>query len=1310
MNEREDRNVHHYMSEHRSKRRWHKVITFLSGIIVFCTVYALILPAVTLAQAEMKCSAEVVETTPGNNLVLDLAVSANTEEQDIYYYLSTQQDNAGPSAAFDGNDTAVINDSLNREVELHRQYEEDGSVGYWFVLGKHEDDIYISIPCTNGIGKMLPVSSEKVIEKIVETEEITPQPELIESETVGQETTETGVEDNAEIQTEEIIPEEKQLPEMEENENIPQQSEPIVEYITVPYTDWIVETGNPELTGSFKVVYGSGTTLENAKEDAGRQIVDESETVELNWISEEEFNRKHEVVVSEMEPENSDPEISEATDATEDIEEDQTEETIAEEDVEIETVEYTATTPDGISVSVEVNQNAFEQDVSLVVKNLNQDTLEYQQAKQTLDESEQIIYDGFLALDIHFEDEKGEEVEPDEASGEIRVRINAESKIPDTADTDSVVIQHHIETTEHQADSVVVLEEVAGPESETGTVEIMESEQTDDTGRNLIAEFEVKQFSIFTVTWADSTHNATLRIHYVDELGREIADERIEEKFNPARQSEDRVLCSDYAKNLIGSGYYYQGAYTAPTDGNSVAYVTYVDDETRTDFGFRYRITSEEIWGFLGINGEQGVRGGNIADLYLRYRYVFSEDTDDTFIHDVETEYSDYGPESGQVMDSGGTNTSTESDGVSVSKTLDPTEIENVFDITLSVTTKTKVDEVEQVQPLDVVIVMDISNTMKSTFSGDTNGRKRCDVAVEAASNFIKQFQEASQSLSCERKVGLVLFNTGLVEGFDLSECKTEQQKNGMISRLKEVVERYRDDTDYDLNYKPDGGLRRFTNMETGIVKAQQMLEGTGSQNKYMIFLTDGFPTTYGLPGTSYTTKVNGKNETSTNGIIPYDSEGSIMKNRITGHPCTYGTSYSDTAAHWAEEHAKEAKSLGIRIFSIGVDVKGQSIANYESQESSSHSVIEAIGNTQSSWRKAGTYVIDDIAQGGFEGWLENQIGSGPGYYFDSTDTNGLLNAFQTIFDTIKQQTEYAVSASWVAEDPITSDQNSDYIEFIDFFNRANQLNNGALTGSAGVDRENTATWNSITDTISWDLKNSGYQMKVVDGVTYYTYSLKYRVRLENEKEGFVDSESYYTNGKTTLLYREVINGSLRERKRIKFPIPQVQGYIEEFMFYKIRSDNKVGLSGAEFTLTHSSDCNVCHGDNTPVTLKSLTGISDEHGVVSFKGVPSGHDYILTETKAPPGFIILSDSYRIGVHYNSAHTDAEITWTDSDGKQNVINTEKPLNIENEVRYELPNTGGSGTEKMMIIGFILVMISGGILLYRQKNNRGGGITP
>lgn len=42
------RKVRKYNNAYKRRKLWHKIVMFLSGIVVFCTTYALILPAITL--------------------------------------------------------------------------------------------------------------------------------------------------------------------------------------------------------------------------------------------------------------------------------------------------------------------------------------------------------------------------------------------------------------------------------------------------------------------------------------------------------------------------------------------------------------------------------------------------------------------------------------------------------------------------------------------------------------------------------------------------------------------------------------------------------------------------------------------------------------------------------------------------------------------------------------------------------------------------------------------------------------------------------------------------------------------------------------------------------------------------------------------------------------------------------------------------------------------------------------------------------------------------------------------------------------
>ena len=94
---------------------------------------------------------------------------------------------------------------------------------------------------------------------------------------------------------------------------------------------------------------------------------------------------------------------------------------------------------------------------------------------------------GFAALDIHFADAAGNEVEP---NGDVYVVIDADGLLPEDVDPASVTVQHHAQ----QDDGQVTLETVADAADATEGVVAVEE-------KAISAAFPVDSFSHFTVTW-----------------------------------------------------------------------------------------------------------------------------------------------------------------------------------------------------------------------------------------------------------------------------------------------------------------------------------------------------------------------------------------------------------------------------------------------------------------------------------------------------------------------------------------------------------------------------------------------------------------------------------------------------------------------------------------------------------------------------------------------------------------------------------------------------------------------------------------
>ena len=104
------RNAEKYTLAHKRKRRWQRAVTALSGVVVFCTTYALILPAITM---EKKC--EIPEHTHTEACYTQVTsrekrVLACQVESDVVVH---QHD----SACWDENGSLVC---TLPEIELHR--------------------------------------------------------------------------------------------------------------------------------------------------------------------------------------------------------------------------------------------------------------------------------------------------------------------------------------------------------------------------------------------------------------------------------------------------------------------------------------------------------------------------------------------------------------------------------------------------------------------------------------------------------------------------------------------------------------------------------------------------------------------------------------------------------------------------------------------------------------------------------------------------------------------------------------------------------------------------------------------------------------------------------------------------------------------------------------------------------------------------------------------------------------------------------------------------------------------------------------
>lgn len=574
-----------------------------------------------------------------------------------------------------------------------------------------------------------------------------------------------------------------------------------------------------------------------------------------------------------------------------------------------------------------------------------------------------------------------------------------------------------------------------------------------------------------------------------------------------------------------------------------------------------------------------------------------------------------------QVSDSGGI---TSNSDVSVSKTIEEVGSENYFDITLKVSTPYNIEKIRNTDDVSIIIVMDISNTMVTTnIDGTLNednpsGDTRYKAAMNAGLNFINTFFEYSKDSSSKRKIGYVAFNSDATKIFDLQEITGQDKAEELINTMKDKTNSIVSQTNYSKSKK------RFTNIEAGLKMAGDMLDKSGSKNKYVLVLSDGFPTTYIKDGyTGYDTYTPSAVKTSIGQF--YNSNKNL--------PCSYGVSYSDRAAERAQEQASKLKNKGITIFSVGAGLDGQtSISDLMTHDSNTFSVVDSYKNYDNKIKYGYNYVIGDSVND-FKNWLKNSIGSG--YYYDTNDTQKLIEAYKDIFDNIEKINQMKVETSWVVNDTINNDSDK-FIEFLGFYDS----NNGLVDSISGVYGENNTNTASISDDkLLWDLKKSGYTLVEEGSKKLYNYTIKYRVRLKNELSTFDKNSIYNTNGDTYLNYRINNDGILSDEKNIQFKVPKVIGFLADLSFVKVSSLDLSPLEGVKFKLTHNSE--KC-GDPSHVKIDDMYAVSDSNGVVKFENVPSGHNYILTEEETLEEYVKDSTEYNVNISYGEILLNPEL--------------------------------------------------------------------
>ena len=195
-----------------------------------------------------------------------------------------------------------------------------------------------------------------------------------------------------------------------------------------------------------------------------------------------------------------------------------------------------------------------------------------------------------------------------------------------------------------------------------------------------------------------------------------------------------------------------------------------------------------------------------------------------------------------------GEEVSVANDRVKVSKTIAPTDTENVFDITVQAVTSEDLKKVEISPDAAVVLVMDVSNSMDEDVKIDGKEKTRLAAAKQAAKKFVTSYvKDAGTS---KRWVSLVTF------GSDANTVLPWTNANGGNNLVSEDVINA---INGKVSINDDKG---GTNIEAGLMLARNLLKDdklSGVSSVYVVMLTDGVPTFHVEKDSSSTSNIKGQ-------------------------------------------------------------------------------------------------------------------------------------------------------------------------------------------------------------------------------------------------------------------------------------------------------------------------------------------------------------------------------------------------------------------------------------------------------------------
>lgn len=409
---------------------------------------------------------------------------------------------------------------------------------------------------------------------------------------------------------------------------------------------------------------------------------------------------------------------------------------------------------------------------------------------------------GFAALDIHFEYENGEEVEP---NGDVYVVIDAAGLLPEDADPESVTVQHHAE----QEDGSVTVETVADTAEETaGVVAVVENEAQAEN--DVQAAFGVDGFSTFIIRWGyNGGYRPFLTIQLIDSEGNNIGgDVSIGSgslnRETPINSIVDMIAAEDDGNVL--DGYEFSRSVVASDEQSALelgedSYIQRIRYQS-----YRWQYNTNESGGDQDWTDIYPIRGD---ELYLIY----------------DSDESSRGGDGGEI---------TQNATVTTGKTVNAKDDNYNYDLTLSVTGDR--GSSSQKQAVDIVFILDKSGSMNRRLNSDSEADwyedSRMDLLEDAVGSLVTTIEN----------------NDDIDARYSAVGFSGDGKSNHGATTTRDWTSNSQTLINYVENLTPDGG----TNYQLGIYEAKQLLNSARSDAlTFVVFVSDGIPTYRGIENQS---------------------------------------------------------------------------------------------------------------------------------------------------------------------------------------------------------------------------------------------------------------------------------------------------------------------------------------------------------------------------------------------------------------------------------------------------------------------------